>query len=135
MQISYMYEFTDVAATGGSISGEWYIQSASITGSSGTYAGYDQWSTPQSITNGPTTITLVSNGTTIGGSSTRTITSAGIGITRFENHQGCYVRVFLIVRRTTAGHASDLLKLKGFVYRTSRLAGGAVSPPILPIRE
>jgi hypothetical protein len=134
MQVSYMYEFTDVAATGGSIRGEWYIQSASITGS-GTLTGYDQWSTPQSITNGFTPITLISNSTAIGGSATRTITATGIGITRFENHQGCYVRVFLIVQRNTVGNSSDLLKLKGFVYRTSRLAGGAVSPPILPIRE
>ncbi len=135
MQVSYMYEFTDVAATSGAIQGNWFIQSASITGS-GTTTGYDQWSTPQSITNGFITLTLVSNGSTIGGSDTKTITTSGAGVTRFENHQGYYVRIFLIVRRQSAGDTNDLLKLKSFVYRTSRSTGGSIFPlPTGPIRE
>jgi hypothetical protein len=34
----------------------------------------------------------------------------------------------MIVNRTTNGNAGDALKLKSFVYRTSRIAGGSTDP-------
>jgi hypothetical protein len=34
----------------------------------------------------------------------------------------------MIVDRTTNGNAGDVLKLKSFVYRTSRAVGGSINP-------
>ena len=41
-----------------------------------------------------------------------------------DNH----VRVYMIVSRTTNGNTGDVLKLKSFVYRTSRTVGGSTAP-------
>jgi hypothetical protein len=35
----------------------------------------------------------------------------------------------MIVSRTQSGNVNDILKMKSFVYRTSRFIGGAVGPP------
>ena len=41
----------------------------------------------------------------------------------------------MIASRTTNGNAGDVLKLKSFVYRTSRVVGGSTVPPAAPIRS
>ena len=129
MQVSLMYEFENNSGTAaGTLQGEWYIQSASITGSTGTSTGYDSWSTPIALASGPTTITTINSatiGSIEGGSITKQI-STGTALT---NHQGYYVRIYMIASRTTNGNTGDVLKLKGFVYRTSRVAGSAIGPP------
>ena len=135
MQVSFMYEFTPAVNAIGSLRAEFYIQSASVTSSTGTTTGYNLWSTPQDLLSGGfINITPIDSVATEGGSRTSSIT-AGPGITTFENHQGCYVRIYMIVYRTTNGNAGDLLKLKNFVYRTSRLVGSSTSPPQQPIRQ
>ena len=135
MQVSFMYEFTPALTSLGTLRAEFYIQSASVTSSTGTTTGYNLWSTPQDLLGGGfINITTIASVATEGGSRTSTITS-GPGITTFENHQGYYVRIYMIVYRTTNGNAADLLKLKNFVYRTSRLVGSSTSPPASPIRQ
>jgi hypothetical protein len=127
MQVSYMYEFTPFTSALGTLQAEWYIQSASYTGSVGTTTGYNSWSTPQSISS-TMQITPINSVAVEGGARNATITNGAGGITTFTNHQGLYVRVYMIVNRTSNGNASDVLKLKSFVYRTSRSVGGSTAP-------
>lgn len=126
MQISYMYEFTPAATSTGTLQAEWYIQSASFTGSIGTTTGYNLWSPAQSISSNMQ-ITPINSVAIEGGARNSTITN-GAGITTFTNCQGLYVRVYMIVNRTSDGNTGDALKLKSFVYRTSRTVGGSTDP-------
>lgn len=126
MQVSYMYEFTPAATSIGTLQAEWYIQSASFTGSIGTTTGYNLWSPAQSISSNMQ-ITPINSVAIEGGARNSTITN-GAGITTFTNCQGLYVRVYMIVNRTSNGNAGDALKLKSFVYRTSRTVGGSTNP-------
>ena len=126
MQVSYMYEFTPAATSTGTLQAEWYIQSASFTGSIGTTTGYNSWSPAQSISSNMQ-ITPINSVAIEGGARNSTITN-GSGITTFTNCQGLYVRVYMIVNRTSNGNAGDALKLKSFVYRTSRTVGGSTAP-------
>jgi hypothetical protein len=125
MQMSLMYNFNAATSTTGNLEAQWYIQSASISGSTGTSTGYDSWSTPQSLFPSTQLITTIdSTGTYEGGSRTFTTTSA-----TFANYQGRYVRIYMIVSRGSTGNAGDLLAMKGFVYRTSRAVGSSILPP------
>jgi hypothetical protein len=125
MQISLMYNFNAATSTTGNLEAQWYIQSASISGSTGTSTGYDSWSTPQSLFASTQLITTInSTGTYEGGSRTFTTTSS-----TFANYQGRYVRIFMIVSRDATGNVGDLLAMKGFVYRTSRVVGSSILPP------
>ena len=47
--------------------------------------------------------------------------------------QGTFVRVFLIAQHPGAGNTASLLKMKNFVFRTSRTVGGATTPPLVPL--
>jgi hypothetical protein len=133
LQTSFMYQFTPAATSLGSIQAQWFIQSASITSSVGTTTGYNEWSPEESISSN-VQITPINSVAIEGGSRTVNITS-GAGIITFENHQGYYVRIYMIVERTSNGNAGDELRLRNFVYRTSRTVGGSTSPPITPIRS
>ena len=125
LQISFMYNFNAASSISGSLNGQWYIQSASISGSTGTSTGYDEWSAPQTLIGGTSVITTIdSTGTYEGGSRTFTTTSA-----TFANYQGRYVRIYMIVSRNGTGNAGDMLAMKGFVYRTSRSVGSSTLPP------
>ena len=122
LQISFMYNFNAASSTTGSLNGQWYIQSASISGSTGTSTGYDEWSAPQTLFGGTSLITSIdSTGTYEGGSRTYTTTSNA-----FANYQGRYVRIYMIVSRNATGNAADKLAMKGFVYRTSRAVGSSI---------
>jgi hypothetical protein len=125
LQISFMYNFNAASSTALSLNGQWYIQSASISGSTGTSTGYDEWSAPQTLFGGTSVITTInSTGTYEGGSRTYTTNSA-----TFANYQGRYVRIYMIVSRDAAGDINDKLAMKGFVYRTSRVVGSSTLPP------
>jgi hypothetical protein len=129
MQMSFMYNFNAAASATGNLLGQWYIQSASISGSTGTITGYDSWSTPQTLFGTPALITTIdSTGTYEGGSRTFTTTNSTL-----SNYQGRYVRVYMITQRDGTGNAADMLAMKGFVYRTSRAAGSSITAPTVPI--
>ena len=120
-----MYNFNAASSIAGSLNGQWYIQSASISGSTGTSTGYDEWSAPQTLFGATSVITTIdSTGTYEGGSRTYTTLA-----TTFANYQGRYVRIYMIVSRNAAGNAADKLAMKGFVYRTSRTVGSSTLPP------
>jgi len=125
MQISLMYNFYATASDGGILQAQWYIQSASISGSTGTSTGYDSWSAPQQLFASDQSITTINSTSTYeGGSRTLTTTSA-----TFANYQGRYVRIYMITSRSATGNVNDLLAMKGFVYRTSRAVGSSTLPP------
>jgi hypothetical protein len=126
LQTSFMYEFTNNSGTaGGTLQVQCFIQSASITGSTGTSTGYNSWSTPQPLlSNQITAIDTATVGSIEGGS--RTISLGNV--TNIPTFQGRHVRVYLIVSRTTNGNIADELKMRSFVYRTSRSVGGSLTP-------
>lgn len=125
LQISFMYNFNAASSTSGTLNGQWYIQSASISGSTGTSTGYDEWSNPQQLFAGNQIVTTInSTGTYEGGSRTFTTISS-----TFANYQGRYVRIYMIVNRDATGNSADELAMKGFVYRTSRAVGSSTLPP------
>jgi hypothetical protein len=132
LQASFMYEFTPFASATGILRSTWYIQSASITGS-GTTTGYDLWSTPEQISS----TTQISDIPTVApdGGARNLLITAGAYSTTFENYQGLYVRIYMITERSSAWVSGDILKFKGFVYRTSRLIGSSVNPLPSPIRQ
>jgi hypothetical protein len=137
LQTSFTCELYNAAATSGQIRGTWYIQSASITSITPTTNGYDVWSAPEliSVFPGPFLISVPA-GSTLGNSRTFVITSGATPTITFENFQGYYVRIYMIINRSATGNAGDVFKIKNFVYRTSRTAGGAVLPqPTGPIRS
>ena len=112
LQASFMYEFTPFASATGILRSTWYIQYASITGS-GTTTGYDLWSTPEQISN----VTQISDIPTVApdGGARNLLITAGAYSTTFENYQGRYVRIYMIVERSSAWVSGDILKFKGFV--------------------
>jgi hypothetical protein len=136
LQTSFTCEFFNAGGTGGFIEGIWYIQMASVSGSNPGLNGYNTWNSPQIISaggGGGITLLTAASGSTRGTSRTFTMTG-GTGATTFEDHQGYYVRIYLIVSRGGNGNLTDTFKMKNFVYRTSRITGGATSPPQTPIR-
>jgi hypothetical protein len=125
LQTSYMYEFTN---NSGNISGSLvftlFLQSASYTGTDGISTGYDSWSTPVAIASNVliTNINTATSGSIEGG-------AKNYSVSGINNYQGYYVRIFMTIRRNlNAGSILDALKVKGFVYRTSRSVGGSIGP-------
>jgi hypothetical protein len=133
MQASFTVEFKNDTLGGdfGSIRAQWFIQSASFTDPNPAGNFYDSWSTPASLGSAITIITS-DNGTTEGSSRTifvTTQTGTPTGFDNFADCQGKYVRVYMIINRNNDGTATDVVKMKGFVYRTSRVTGASILPP------
>jgi hypothetical protein len=125
MQVSFMYNFKAATSSTGVLRAQWYIQSASISGSTGTNTGYDLWSTPQNLFSTPASISAINSvGTYEGG--TQTFNSQP---TYIISNQGRYVRIFMIIDRSATGDTNDMLALKSFVYRISRTVGSSINPP------
>ena len=123
MQVSFMYNFKAASSSTGQLRGQWYIQSATISGSDGTSTGYNSWNSPSNLISSPVVISTISSiGTYEGGSITFQLSTSAVGA-----QQGRYVRVYMIVDRNSTGDANDMLALKGFVYRTSRVVGSSIS--------
>jgi len=125
MQVSLMYNFNAATSTTGDLRGQWYIQSASISGSTGTSTGYDSWSAPANLFGSEQIITSI-NVTAAYQGGTRTFTTTS---NTFANYQGRYVRIYMITSRNATGNVNDMLAMKGFVYRTSRVVGSSTLPP------
>lgn len=131
LQLSYTiyYENPDLGSR--TLRAQMFIQSASYTGSaSSTPDNYDSWSTPEQFSLSPNGTLLLTVSAQSTGSSSRT--RELVSNSAFENHQGYYVRIYMLVN-ATAGNSNAVLKLKGLVYRTSRSVGGSTIPPLAPI--
>ena len=111
-----------------SVNARAYIASAShgpIIGS----AGYGAFQDNESIGNAFVVGTSVAAGAIESGAQTTEITSGN----NFSNRQGMYVQIYLVVY-TNATAASGTVKLKNFVFRTSRSVGSSIIPPASPVR-
>jgi hypothetical protein len=128
MQISLSSQFKNVSGGTRAITGDWYIQSASNTAQTPGVDDYDTWSIPEVIS-GPTGVGIitVANTFTYGNARTLTITN-GAGITTFTKYQGKFCRIYMIITHLSAGNALNEIKMKNFVYRTSRVTGGSIIP-------
>ncbi len=127
MQVSFTAQFTDANSATSVVRGRWYIQSASFTGTNPTTDEYDSWSTPTAYN--PQAIIVPVSNSTVGNSRTMRVTQGG----NLDIYQGKFCRIYMIVERQTAGNVADELKLKNFVYRTSRTVGGSIQAPPSPI--
>jgi hypothetical protein len=127
-QVSFTYEINNTSAASVSLNARAYIASASlgpIVGSSG-YGAFENSST---IGNPFALGTSVPAGVIESGAQTSEVTSG----LNFSNYQGMYVQIYLVVY-TNATAASGTVKLKNFVWRTSRAVGGSIIPPLAPIK-
>ena len=107
-----------------------YIQSASYTSSisDGSGTNYDLWSSPHFL---KTSAAL--SGITSGTEASSGITLEIVGGSTLSDYQGHYVRIYILAQVGGSGHASAVFKAKNFVYRSSRVVGGAISSPTAPL--
>ena len=125
-QVSFTYEInnTSVISTG-NINMRAYIATASLGSIVGS-SYYGAFQDGASIGN-PIIINSVNAGTIESGAETNEVTT---GIT-FAARQGMYAQIYLVVY-TLATPLTGSLKMKNFVWRTSRAVGGSVNPPLNP---
>lgn len=134
MQLSVTSQFENNNGAGTRpIRSNFYIQSASNTDSSPGADYYDNWSTPESISP-QIEIISVSPSSTHGNSRNIEITTNVSSVDTFVKYQGTYSRIYMIVRNGASGTGTDVLKMKNFVYRTSREVGSSIIPPPNPIK-
>jgi hypothetical protein len=107
-----------------------YIQSASYTSSisDGSGTNYDSWSSPD----------LLKTSNALTGIASGTEASSGITLEIVEgsalsDYQGHYVRIYILAQIGGTGFGTSTVKAKNFVYRSSRLVGGAISAPAFPV--
>jgi hypothetical protein len=103
-----------------------YISTASlgpIVGSS----YYGAFQDDASIGNPISVGNAVAAGTIESGAQTSEVTVS----TTFANRQGMYAQIYLVAY-TNASAATGTLKMKNFVWRTSRVVGGSTITPALP---
>ena len=127
-QVSFTYEINNTSATTVSLNARAYIASASlgpIIGSS----GYGAFQDNAAIGNPFALGTPVSAGVIESGAQINEVTAADT----FSDRQGMYTQIYLVVY-TNATAASGTVKLKNFVWRTSRAVGGSIITPANPIR-
>jgi hypothetical protein len=135
MQLSVSSQFNNQAVATATIRATFYIQSASNTAISPGANDYDTWSTPESITFAPgVDIITAGAGTIRGNARTINCTTGTVGLDVFANYQGKYSRIYMIIADNSAGSTSSVVKMKNFVYRTSRVTGGATVAPATPIK-
>ena len=108
-----------------------YIQSASYTSSisDGSGANYDSWSTPDLLKSPTNIMSSITSGT----EASSGVTLELVGGSALSNYQGHYVRIYILVDVGGTGFAYSNFKAKNFVYRSSRLIGGAISAPTVPL--
>lgn len=125
-QVSFTYEINNTSGASVTCQMRAYIATASlgpIVGGSGYGRFQDNASIGNPLPIGTTVLAI----TTESGAQNSEVTS---GIT-FASRQGMYAQIYLVAF-TNATAATGTLKLKNFVWRTSRIVGGSVNPPASP---
>jgi hypothetical protein len=123
MQISVTAQFINSASGNRTLSGEWYIQSASSIDLSPLTNEYDMWSTPKSLSGGSVPILFTPVTSIRGNSRTLEVVGGTVGKANFAECQGKYVRIYMLTSHAGLGSGTSEFKLKHFVYRTSRVVG------------
>jgi hypothetical protein len=127
-QVSFTYEINNTSVSTVSLNARAYIATASlgpIIGSSGYGAFQDNAAVGNPLGLG----TSVPAGVIESGAQTTEVTAGDT----FSDRQGMYVQIYLVVY-TNSTAASGTVKLKNFVWRTSRSVGGSIVPPAFPVR-
>jgi hypothetical protein len=133
MQVSLTTQYNNQNISSRTIRAQWYIQSASNIEQIAGANDYDTWSTPQPLSATGLGILLVAPSTTYGNSRTLEITNGVTGQNNFIDCQGKYVRIYMISDHGLPGTGSSVLKMKQFVYRTSRTVGGVTGSIGFPV--
>lgn len=129
-QVSFTYEINNTSTSTVSLQTRAYIASASlgpIIGSS----GYGRFQDNVAMGGAQLLGTAVTSGVIESGAQTLELTNSGADV--FSDRQGMYVQIYLIVYSNQTA-ASGTVKLKNFVFRTSRSVGGSIITPAIPVR-
>ena len=107
-----------------------YIQSASYTSSisDGSGTNYDSWSSPDLLKTS-NALTSIASGTEASSGITLEIVQGSA----LSDYQGHYVRIYILAQIGGTGFGTSTVKAKNFVYRSSRVVGGAISAPTIPL--
>ena len=107
-----------------------YIQSASYTSSlsDGSGTNYDSWSSPDLLKTS-NALTSIASGTEASSGITLEIVQGSA----LSDYQGHYVRIYILAQIGGTGFGTSTVKAKNFVYRSSRIVGGAISAPTIPV--
>ena len=131
MQASFTTEFYNAYIFSRTIRANWYIQSAS-SADDFTPGGnfYDSWSQSEILNPGGAINILQSpSNTTYGNSMNFNIVVGATGATTLSKYWGKYCRIYMTSGHPSQGSASSVVKMKNFVYRTSRSVGSTTSIP------
>lgn len=125
-QVSFTYEIANTGSSSVTCNARAYIATASLgpTAGSGYYGAFQDGA---SIGNPFAIGNAVLAATTESGAQTTEVTIGN----NFANRQGMYAQIYLVVYTNTAV-AAGTLKMKNFVWRTSRVVGGSTTTPALP---
>ena len=125
-QVSFTYEINNTSGIStGTIQMRAYVATASLGSIVGS-SYYGAFQDDSSIGN-PIAINQVDAGTIESGAQTSEVTTG----TTFAARQGMYAQIYLVVY-TLATPLTGSIKMKNFVWRTSREVGGSVIPPLNP---
>jgi hypothetical protein len=127
-QVSFTYEINNTSASTVGVQCRAYIASASLGPITGTGA-YGAFQDNAAIGSVNVVGTAVTAGTIESGAQTIEITTGDT----FSERQGMYVQIYLVVYSNQTA-ATGTVKMKNFVWRTSRAVGGSIIPPSTPIR-
>ena len=140
IQVSFTYELDNVNAPGniGNIGGgsnllliDHYIASASVNLANNVTSNYNSFSDETLFD----TSTIISN-TTAAGRYTSGHWNLQLldNTASIENRQGMYCQIRSVIYYPNTSANNGTVKLKNFVYRSSREVGSSIIPPSIPIR-
>jgi hypothetical protein len=124
-QVSFTYEINNTSALQPQLQMRAYIATASL-GPTGSSAYYGAFQDGTSLSN-PIPIGIsVPSASIKSGAQNSEVTSG----TTFANKQGMYAQIYLVAYTTSS--PTGTLKMKNFVWRTSRSVGGSTTTPAIP---
>jgi hypothetical protein len=130
LQVSYTYQIQNNSITNPiTVRTAAYIASASLGPVTGTSA-YGQFVDTSMLSSGIQVGTAVLASSTESGAENYNLSTND----SFGDRQGMYVQIYVVVYSNSTT-PSATVKLKNFVFRTSRTVGSSISPPLTPIRD
>jgi hypothetical protein len=130
LQVSYTYQIQNNSITDPiTVRTAAYIASASLGPVTGTSA-YGQFVDTSMLSSGISVGNAVLSSSIESGAENYNLSTND----SFGDRQGMYVQIYVVVY-SNSNAPSATVKLKNFVFRTSRTVGSSISPPLTPIRD
>jgi hypothetical protein len=130
LQVSYTYQIQNNSITNPiTVRTAAYIASASLGPVTGTSA-YGQFVDTSMLSSGISVGNAVLSSSIESGAENYNLSTND----SFGDRQGMYVQIYVVVY-SNSNAPSATVKLKNFVFRTSRTVGSSISPPLTPIRD